>query len=766
MPPRVNKRRKIATQSSVTAEETESKQIDRQENDSFLIEKHRYTKGRLATNERVENAKKKSESPLCLRFGPHFIKTTFLMDRCNPRSYCGQEERALMQTYESLCTRYYRDVDWQVNQTALSACAMTREQKVEASRRRLHSDPSLPGATTTTAPPNDSTSMAAAIDGINIFKTAERGRKRVLISFSGGIGSMAALWWCLQQDYDVVLCYAFGALSRTPQVVENVHEIECLLRLLQYSRKKDGRLLFDCRDTPETGVHKLSRQEIMQQIRIIEIPQSAYYLSAEQEAHTTQPFAADENVLGVRLKAHPQAYLLMYRSLLNVAQSMQCHAVCLGVHGDARQLLQSAQPFFANKIFKHQLLVPFESRQETLLAFGEAATRSWQVWKSYFDQAAQGSTAGCGADLQRGIWRTAGPALMPNAAHYVSTCATRRYESIENILLQAQKSALEKVQCLLTENERKEQTKLDAATASGEKIRKKRAVDPFQHPLYMQLFLQEKARLVVCSNGGSNGSAKKDDDQRAFHFCNDCLDCLQWRHTLLTNKSNLIAAPQWQNLASEYLSQLQAAQNKTQNNCRTIVRHDDDTECDKTVAQKERDVEQQQQQQCEQHKKVRKRCRSPNFDARDRKRKHENVLSLAELQKTARHDGKEMPALLDVQEEPNNEAQQQENKDYDEDANFDDEEEQDDDDDDDEEDVEEDDDDDDDDVDVTNAENDEEEEEEDDEHREDLVDMEQDVDEEEENEAEDDDDDDELDEEDDDDDDDAEEDDENSDFYD
>jgi len=503
---------------------------------TFLIEKHRYTKGRI--NTRVAQDDDAAPPPLCSRFGPHYIKTTFLLDCSNRRAHATIEERNLWQEYDRLCA-FYRGVDWQVNKTAMEACAMTvAECRLAAASKRQQGN----ATSTTVEPAAAMIPIEENVKGAFDAHVAVRRRKRVLVPFSGGLSSMATLWWCLLQDYDVYLCYAFAALDATPTIAEKPAEIECLLRLLQYARTRDGTLLFDRRDQPEAGVHQLTRAEISERIRIVQVPQSAYNLpnGIGIDIRNQEPFASD--VQGERCKAHPQAYLLLYRHLITVAASLQCTGIAMGMHGDARQLLTSASKFFA-QVYAHDLQMPFASRTEALVCFQEAATQSWHVWKSYFLRREQQE------DID-GVWQTCGPALMPNTSHYVSTCSNPARPALQDVLLQAQLAAFDRVQCLIADEAEKEQGKIDAALARGEKLRKKRAPDPLQHTQYLAIFMEEKARLLSKAPPG------------LFHFCNQCLDCAQWREITAVWERGGAArriAPQWQNLFCEYLARIEDA---------------------------------------------------------------------------------------------------------------------------------------------------------------------------------------------------------------
>lgn len=565
---------------------------------TFLIEKHRYTKGRLNTK-----TEKTGEPSLCLRFGPHYIKTTFLANGHAVRPHVPTDEANLLREYERICT-IYRNVDWQVNRAALEACSMSDEDMRRASdlRSGQRANDSSGRSTAMTASVAEASTAPilcgdASLREIFDAPVVQRKRKRVLVPFSGGLSSMATLWWCLLQDYDVFLCYAFGALDNCATIAEKPAEIECLLRLLQYARTIDGRLLFDKRERPESGVHELTREEIAQRIRVVQVPQSAYYLPDRLDVSQDEPFCNDQR--GARLKAHPQAYLLFYRQMTIVAQSLDCTGIALGMHGDAQQLLNAAHGVF-DKLHSHSLLMPFATRVEALVAFQEAAQQSWLVWKSFFlqqqqqqqqqppqppqqqqqslhkdtapQQPKQRSEQANSDDREPDcavVWQTAGAALMPNASHYVTTCSTTSAVRAKRdaVLQSAQNAALERVQCLLEEDLIKEQARIDAAVARGEKPRKKRAPDPFQHAQYLTFFAEELSRQ---QSGESDGKS-------LFHFCNRCIDCWQWRsivaewHATLGASAMTAVAPQWQNLATEYVARIAASQQRNGSKEATVV---------------------------------------------------------------------------------------------------------------------------------------------------------------------------------------------------
>jgi len=567
MPPRFAKRRKLSAAALTPPAEQPATVVDTSDK-NFLIDKHRYTKGRIVPNRQTQQSFEASDPPLCLRYGSHYIRTTFLLDRSALRQRCSREEAALLKMYDELCQQYYDAVDWQINESAFQSCRLSKNDEMIARRRRRSTENryQLPEDSPTTRSDDKQIRCDAHVQN--------RGRKRVLVAFSGGISSMSALWHCLEQDYDVVLCYACGALVRSADAKQNAREIECLLRILQYARKNDGTLLFDCLAEPGSGVRTLSRQQILQRIRIVEVPQTSYVLPAQ--ADNIPIWQTAINAEGLRMKAHPQSYLLLYRTLLNVAQSMRCDTLCLGLYGDAVRLLRAAETFWSAKVYKHKLLVPFSTRIEAMSSFQHAALRSWQVWKGYFEKKETGVEMDTGS-----VWRTAGPALMPNAAHYVSTCTVENdgdHTNAENVLLTAQKLALERIECIMKQEAEEELRKIDNAAIKGIEMRKKRAVEPYQHPLFLQTVLEEKAKLLC---------GRELDNIVPFHFCNDCLDCRPWRNCNVescrkNDDSKLLC---WQNLAAEYIQRLMDAQSRTQVNQRALIKVAGSAESDSASSQ-------------------------------------------------------------------------------------------------------------------------------------------------------------------------------------
>ena len=474
-----------------------------------IVEKQRSNKNRNV-------AKLDQATPISQRYGPHFIKTTFLIDRCHVMGKPSHEELKLLRAYDELAKKY-SSVDWQVNEDALDACLMSKEEKKIAICREKNATISTEIVGCDAAKPIQSCEFHIDSEFVQ-----QRRRKRVLVPISCGITSLATLWWCLLQDYDVYLCYAFDALSYSAQNSENSFEIQCLLRLLQYLRRKDGTLLFETTDKGG-GIHQLSRSEIHQRIKIIQVPLSSYFLKKQDDLLPHQ----------YSLKAHPQAYLLLYRQILMVAQSLNCSAIAFGMYDDAKNLLQAACPMFT-AIYKHELLFPFTSRNETLESFHDAAEQSWNVWKSF----------GLEKDNISGIWQTAGPSLMPNLAHYVTTCQTRPQTMLEKNMLKAEEKALASIQKLIEMEEH------DTGQDTSTKGKKKRATDPFQHAQYLTTFTKELEKIQDFEN----------DQGIAFNFCgkNNCIDCWLWRKTLKNQTKRDTARSKWQNLASEYCARLRA----------------------------------------------------------------------------------------------------------------------------------------------------------------------------------------------------------------
>jgi len=237
------------------------------------------------------------------------------------------------------------------------------------------------------------------------------------------------------------------------------------------------------------------------------------------------------------LKARPQSYLLFYRQMITVAQSLSCSSIALGMFGDARLLLDAANSFW-KEIHEHDLLFPFESRKNALETFQEACEQSWLVWRSFLSK--QEETVG--------VWQTAGPSILPNASHYVTTCVTRPPKPLEAQMLEAQERALERVQELIAVESQKEQDAIDDAIAKGEKMRKKRAVDPFQHAQYLSFFLQELESM----KGGN-------ESEQVLNFCgqSNCVDCAVWQCIARNwNTQTDSLRSKWQNLAGEYCARL------------------------------------------------------------------------------------------------------------------------------------------------------------------------------------------------------------------
>jgi len=590
---------RISTEPTTDDETRATEKTNERETSQFLIEKYRYSKGRSVPSERVTAATQ--ETLLNHSHGPLFIKSTFLIDNCdglrdNP------VDRRIGRVYDDIC-RKYAAVSWKCNVDALRA-AMVPEAMFEKCTQRLSTEETQTKIDNATADHDnaqqtESAEWASSDAQKDLLSRVakQRKRRRVLVAYSGGITSMALLWWCLQNDYDVYLCYAIGALDKTDNAPQaNAREIQCLLRLLQYARRLDGKLLFDHPDAQQGGVQHLSRAEIMQRIQIVQIPQATYtlpdnlvgsaYSSVEEqlgkpsdaEQHAlAEPFLTD--VDGDTLKAHPQAYMLFYRHLLTVAQSLQCNSIALGVHGDARRLLLAAQPFFSERVVQHNLFVPFESRTETLVCWKEASERSWSVWKSYFEECKRRDViAKQVKQLERkrkkkssdrnnaaaeeeeppntampeplGVWQTAGPALMPNAAHYVSTCTHHDQSDAINctaeLLAEAHTCAAERCTKL----------SVDECGNDADAVEKAERKDPTQRAEYVDFLLEEKARLLC----------KRPKDvqnvNNMFNFCGRCIDCRQWKSTVdrfraANQKDRLTAfSATWQNLAAEYTARL------------------------------------------------------------------------------------------------------------------------------------------------------------------------------------------------------------------
>lgn len=86
-------------------------------------------------------------------------------------------------------------------------------------------------------------------------------RPRILIACSGGLSSLATLWWALQNDYYVYLCYVNGIEGGDTET-----DVRCLLQLLRFGRDQDGRPFVDDPENPagEAVYRPFGRVKILQ----------------------------------------------------------------------------------------------------------------------------------------------------------------------------------------------------------------------------------------------------------------------------------------------------------------------------------------------------------------------------------------------------------------------------------------------------------------------------------------------------------------------
>lgn len=180
-------------------------------------------------------------------------------------------------------------------------------------------------------------------------------KSKVMVSISGGVASLAALWRVLQcTDVEVHLCYLVG-VDRS--IVER--ELAVLLELIKYGRDQNGRPFVS------PGVDNALRHP---DCRLKLLPMPTQLFTRRKEATTTW-------------KHHPSTYVLMYRQILTAAQSADCTQIVWGLFDKQRDLLESIAPFFHKRVGQVENWFPFNERLTAIRTLCHGGIRSNNVWK-------------------------------------------------------------------------------------------------------------------------------------------------------------------------------------------------------------------------------------------------------------------------------------------------------------------------------------------------------------------------------------------------
>lgn len=363
-------------------------------------------------------------------------------------------------------------------------------------------------------------------------------RRRVLVPMSGGLSSLACLWWALQNDYHVYLCYVNGVRGANARA-----EFRALMELLRYGRDQDGEpfVQYPQNAAGEALLTPYSRVKIVPIAEQPYVPpEHAAQLSPGYEGPVHEnPFVADaafDEACG--LKWHPLTYVLLYRTLLNVAQVFECDTIIFGAYDAPRSMLAAAHQSFSAMVLPHRIVFPFERRIDAVYALQEASERSQQMWQSIAanvqaanEAAADGggteaaSTAGLpGAESHAVVHTTPGPSLMPDVAHFAWTCRARRWgvdESNKTPEEKPKKPPMKK-------------RKTGDGSAADEDDGALGTAD------FLRAFYQARHWRGV----------------NMFQWCGNCVDCLMWRSVSWLFHRRIGSSPHCLPLRNEYIALL------------------------------------------------------------------------------------------------------------------------------------------------------------------------------------------------------------------
>lgn len=392
--------------------------------------------------------------------------------------------------------------------------------------------------------------------------TTEKKKKRVLVPVTGGLSSLACLWWAMQQDdVEICLCYVFGI-----EGTNVAGEMRALMELLRYGRDQRGEPFVDnpANAAGEAIYNPHSR------FKILPIPSQPYHLPASANVDALTPnFVGPihENLYDQQqqqqqqwpneassVKYHPMTYLLLYRVLLDAAQAFECESIVFGVYGDARELIEGAHRTFTRLVVPHSVVFPFPHRTDALYALQEGALRSSQVWQSIRKQKTpvdeddeeeddkgerkrgssnKATSSSSASSLAKGrrsslaaaskamlpnntnkfVWTTPGPTLMADVAQYAWTCRSATL-SDETTMREAVAIATRE---RLAQKEQKDSKQAESAAEEGDEQKKKRKRATNATAPLTRRFLEVFYRRRKCH--GLN----------LFNWCGNCIDCYMWR---------------------------------------------------------------------------------------------------------------------------------------------------------------------------------------------------------------------------------------------
>lgn len=264
-------------------------------------------------------------------------------------------------------------------------------------------------------------------------------RTRILVPVSGGIASLASAWWALNHPHvDVFFCHLVG-LDQDSELTDR--QLLLLTLLIVHARTVEGLPL----GATFTESHRLAEME--SRLLALPMPIEPYVIMDK----------SNPNKIGERgNRRHPLTLALMYRQILNAAQSTQCSSIVWGFFDIEKQFIQSLHAIFDN-VYRHQNIFPFESRRVALKEFEDACVKSERAYsQSLLPVRVPESTSAqlkkkqkkqvliaANEKVEPLVLQTNGAALMPDLAEYVVTCIAKNYEEtmVEQEVIAAETTA-------------------------------------------------------------------------------------------------------------------------------------------------------------------------------------------------------------------------------------------------------------------------------------------------------------------------------------
>lgn len=267
-----------------------------------------------------------------------------------------------------------------------------------------------------------------AVDAVSVPRT------RLLVPVSGGIASMASVWWALNHPHvEVYFCHLVGLDEDLMD-----RQMLCLTCLCLYARTFEGLPVGASLSTLPGSSEPVRLSQ--QNHRMLVLPMPAISFVLDERITSSDGGGASER--GNR--RHPQTLALMYRQILNAAQAAQCSSIVWSFFDAEKQFIEALHPVFVG-VHKHQNIFPFKNRNAAFAEFQKACIVSDRVYSQTVmpvklvdsiavsapkkkQKKAAMSEQKQQQEMQQQVLQTNGAAIMPDMAQFIVTCQKRPAE--------------------------------------------------------------------------------------------------------------------------------------------------------------------------------------------------------------------------------------------------------------------------------------------------------------------------------------------------